>query len=49
MKSLTALAAAIFIAVAGAFWFSTKPAIVVVKVEPLKPSADAPTFKRLER
>jgi hypothetical protein len=49
MKSLTALAAAIFIAAAGALWFATKPTIVAVKAEPLKANADLPTFKRLER
>ncbi len=49
MKSLAAIAAAVLIAAAGALWFTTKPAIVIVKREPLKPSADLPTFKRLER
>ncbi len=49
MKSLAALGAAAFIAAAGVLWFATKPAVVTVKIEPLKPSADLPTFKRMER
>jgi hypothetical protein len=49
MKSLAALGATAFIAAAGLLWFTTKPAIVTMKVEPLKPSADLPTFKRVER
>jgi hypothetical protein len=49
MKSLAALGAAAFIAGAGVLWFATKPVVVTVKIEPLKPSADLPTFKRVER
>ena len=49
MKSLAALGAAAFIAVAGVLWFTTRPAMVTVKLEPLKPSADLPTFKRVVR
>jgi hypothetical protein len=49
MKGLAALGAAAFIAAAGVLWFMTKPVIVKVNREPLKASADLPTFKRLER
>jgi hypothetical protein len=49
MKSLAALGAAAFIAGAGVLWFMTKPVIVTMKVEPLKPSADLPTFNRVQR
>jgi hypothetical protein len=49
MKSLAAIGAAAFIAAAGALWFTSGPAIVTMKVEPLKPSADLPTFKRIVR
>jgi len=49
MKTVAALGAAAFIAAAGALWFMTKPTIVTMKVVPLKPSADLPTFKRIER
>ena len=49
MKSLAAVGAAAFIAMAGALWFRSGPAIVTMKVEPLKPSADLPTFKRIVR
>jgi len=36
-------------AAAGLFWFMSGPMIVTAKVEPLKPSAGLPTFKRIER
>lgn len=49
MKGLAALGAAAFIAAAGVLWFMTRPVVVVMKVEPLKPSAELPTFKRVER
>jgi hypothetical protein len=49
MRGLAALGAAAFIAGAGVLWFMTKPAIVVVKREPLRPSGDLPVFKRVER
>lgn len=49
MKSLAALGAAFFIAAAGALWYVAKPTIIAVKAEPLRPNADLPTFKRLER
>lgn len=49
MKGLAAVGAAALIAGAGMLWFMTKPAIVVVKREPLRPSADLPVFKRVER
>jgi hypothetical protein len=47
MKSLAALGAAAFIAAAGALWFMTQPTIVAVKMVPLQPSAELPTFKRV--
>ena len=49
MKGLAALGAAALIAGAGVLWFMTKPALVVVKREPLRPSTDLPVFKRVER
>ena len=47
MKSLATVGAAALIAAAGALWFASGPTIVTMKVEPLKPSADLPTFKRI--
>jgi hypothetical protein len=47
MKSLAALGAAAFIAAAGALWFMTKPTIVAMKVAPLQPSSELPTFQRV--
>ncbi len=49
MRGLAALGAAAFIAAAGVFWFMSRPVIVTIKREPLKASAEFPTFKRLER
>jgi hypothetical protein len=49
MKGLAAIGAAAFIAAAGVMWFMAKPVVVTAKVEPLTPSADLPTFKRVER
>jgi hypothetical protein len=49
MKSVAAVGAAAFIAVAGLLWFMSGPMVVTAKVEPLKPSADVPTFKRVQR
>ena len=49
MKSLAAIGAAALIAGAGLLWFMSGPVIVTAKVEPLKPSAEVPTFKRMER
>jgi hypothetical protein len=49
MKSLAAVGAAAFIAAAVALWFTSGPAVVTMKVEPLKPSVDLPVFKRIVR
>jgi hypothetical protein len=49
MKGLAAIGAAGLIAAAGALWFATNPAVVVTKVEPLRPSSEWPTFKQVER
>jgi hypothetical protein len=45
VKSLAAIGAAAFIAMAGVLWFMTKPALVVTEVRPLQASPDLPTFK----
>jgi hypothetical protein len=45
MKGLAAIGAAIFIAMAGALWFMTKPALVVIEARPLSANPDLPTFK----
>jgi hypothetical protein len=47
VKELAALGAAAFIAVAGALWFMTKPALVTAQVKPLQASSKVPTFKRV--
>ena len=49
MKGLAALAAAAFIAAAGVSWFTSKHVIATVERQPLSPSADLPTFKRVWR
>jgi hypothetical protein len=49
MKSLAAVGAAAFIAAAGLLWFMSGPMVVTAKVEQLKPSADVPVFRRVER
>jgi hypothetical protein len=45
MKSLASLGATALIAAAGVLWFMTNPAIVTMKVVPLKPSSELPAFK----
>jgi hypothetical protein len=45
MKSLASLGVAALIAAAGVLWFMTNPTIVTIKVVPLKPSSELPTFK----
>lgn len=47
MKGLAGLGAAAFIAAAVALWFTTRPALVVVKARPLTPGPALPTFQRL--
>jgi hypothetical protein len=46
MKSLAAIGAAAFIAMAVVLWFMTRPVLVVTEVKPLQASPDVPTFKR---
>jgi hypothetical protein len=45
MKSLASLGVAALIAAAGVLWFMSNPTIVTMKVVPLKPSSELPTFK----
>jgi hypothetical protein len=45
MKSLAAIGAAAFVAIAGVLWFMTRPVLVVSEVRPLQPSAEMPTFQ----
>jgi hypothetical protein len=49
MKGFAGIGAAACIAGAIALWFMTRPAIVVMKVQPLSASSDLPTFHRVER
>jgi hypothetical protein len=48
MKTLAALAAVGLIAGAGVLWFLSNPVVVTATVQPLKPSAAIPTFKRVD-
>ncbi len=48
MKSLAAIAAAAFIAMAGVLWFMAKPALVTAERRPLQANPDLPTFKRVQ-
>jgi hypothetical protein len=48
MKGLAAIAVAGMIAAAGALWFQTNPNVVVVKVEPLRPNPNLPTFHQVQ-
>ncbi len=47
MKSFAALVRAAFIAGAGLLWVLSNPVVIVVKVQPVKPSAEIPTFHRV--
>jgi hypothetical protein len=47
MKGLAALGAAALMAAAGVLWFVSKPTVVAVQVEPLRPNAALPVFKRV--
>ena len=49
MKSLAAIGAAAFIAIAGGLWFMTKPTLVTAERRPLQASPDMPTFKPLRQ
>jgi hypothetical protein len=48
VKTLAALASVGFIAGAGLFWFLSNPVVIGVKLQPVKPSAEIPTFHRVE-
>jgi hypothetical protein len=48
VKTLAALASAALIAAAGLLWFFSNPVVIAVKLEPLKPSAEIPTFHRVQ-
>jgi hypothetical protein len=48
MKGLTGLAVAALIAAAGLMWFQTNPNVVTVKVQPLQPNPNLPTFRQVE-
>jgi hypothetical protein len=48
MKGLAGIGAATCIAGAVALWFMTRPAIVVMKVQPLSPSSDLSIFHRVQ-
>jgi hypothetical protein len=48
MKTLAALAGAALIASAGLLWFLSNPVVIAVKLEPLKASAEIPTFHRVQ-
>ncbi|MET0679105.1 MAG: hypothetical protein ABW175_25175 [Bradyrhizobium sp.] len=48
MKGLTGIAVAGLIAAAGWMWFQTNPNVVTVKVQPLQPNPNLPTFKQVE-
>ena len=47
MKSFTALGAVGLIAAAGVLWFLSNPVVFTVKVKPLQPSSELPTFHRV--
>lgn len=47
MKGLAALGAAGIIAAAGALWILSNPIVVKVRIEPVKSSADIPSFKHV--
>ena len=48
MKGLAAIAVAGLIAAAGALWFQSSPNVVDVKVTPMQPNANMPTFKQVQ-
>lgn len=48
MKGIAAIAVAGLIAAAGALWFQISPNVVDVKVTPMQPNADLPTFKQVQ-
>lgn len=48
MKGLAGIAVAGLIAAAGVMWFQTNPGVVTVKVQPLQPNPNLPTFKQVE-
>ena len=47
MKGLAAIGAGGLIAIAGALWFSTSPHVVALRVEPMKPSPNMPSFNQV--
>jgi hypothetical protein len=48
VKTLAALASVALIAAAGLLWFLSNPVVIGVNREPLKPSAEIPTFHRVQ-
>lgn len=48
MKGLGAIAVAGLIAAAGVMWFQTNPPVATVKVVPLQPNPNLPTFRQVE-
>jgi hypothetical protein len=48
VKALAAIGIAGLITAAGALWFSTNSNVAVVKIQPMKPNPDLPTFKRVQ-
>jgi hypothetical protein len=48
LKTLAAIGIAGLIAATGALWFSTNSNVAVVKIRPMKPNPDLPTFKRVQ-
>lgn len=47
MKGLASLGAAGLIAAAGALWLLSNPVVVKARIEPVRPSAELPTFKHV--
>ncbi|WP_156433828.1 hypothetical protein [Bradyrhizobium retamae] len=48
MKGLIAIAVAGLMSVAGILWFQTSPNVVAVKVTPMQPNPNMPTFKQMQ-
>ena len=47
MKGLAALGAAGLLAAAGGLWLLSNPILAGFRIEPVKPSAELPTFKHV--
>jgi len=47
VKGLASLGAAGLIAAAGALWLLSNPVVVKARIEPVRPSAELPTFKHV--